>query len=71
MKLQLHPNVKLAEGVEIPPEAWFRHGEILQCGLARHRIMVKGFPMFPNGMLGISICVSPLDAPVPLRLRES
>lgn len=69
--MKLHKDVTIAEGVPIPPEAWNLHGEILQCGFPRHRIVVKGFPLFPNGQLGISVAVSPLDIPVPLRQRES
>ncbi|MEK9209152.1 MAG: hypothetical protein AAB910_03700 [Patescibacteria group bacterium] len=71
MKLPLHRTVTLAEGVRIPPEAWHLHGEVLQCGISRHRVVVKGFPICENGQLGISVAVSPLDAPVPLRQRES
>ncbi len=71
MKHQLHPNVTLAVGVTVPSEAWSLHGEILRCGFPRHRVVVRGFPYFENGQLGISVAVSPLDAPAPLWQRES
>jgi hypothetical protein len=67
---KLHANVTLAEGVTVPQEAWVLHGEILQCGVPRHRVIVNGFPLL-RGMLSISVDLSPLDKPVPLQQRES
>ena len=71
MKPRLHPNVVLAEGMVVPEEAWQLHGEILQCGIPRHRVVVKGFRSDEKGMLIIVINISPLDGPIPLRQRES
>lgn len=69
--MTLHPTVTLAEGVVIPDAAWHLHGQLLTCGVRNHRVVVRGFPMQPDGALGISIMLSPLDEPVQLRFRES
>jgi hypothetical protein len=69
--MTLHPTVTLAEGITVPEAAWYLHGQVLTCGIANHRTTVRGFPVQEDGTLGISIHISPLDEPLPLRLRES
>ena len=71
MKPQLHTTVTLAEGVTVPDSAWHLHGQVLTCDIARHRTVIRGFPVGPDGSPGISIAVSPLGEPIPLRFRES
>jgi hypothetical protein len=69
--MNLSPNVELAEGVTVPEAAWYLHGRILLGGVPNHRVIIRGFPIEPDGSLGISFTVCPLNTPLPLQFRES
>jgi hypothetical protein len=61
----LHPSVTLAAGVVITPEAWMQHGEILACGIPRHRVIVREFFRTSDNMLSIRIETAPEDTLLP------
>jgi len=69
--MKLGQNVELAEGVTIPEAAWYLHGQVLLGGIARHRVIIRGFPIDANGSLGIKFTICPLDVQLPLRFKEA
>ncbi len=66
----LHPSVMLAEGLQIPEEAWLLHGELLTLGIGNHNVLITGFPV-ENGLTNVSFRLWPKDQPEPIRFRES